>query len=38
MNLQNYRDLEATREKLRLLEDRYQANRREQEGDEQRGN
>ena len=34
MSLQNHRELEATREKLRLLEERYEANKREQGGDE----
>ena len=34
MNLQSHRQLEATREKLRLLEERYEANQREQSGDE----
>ena len=34
MNLQSHRELEATREKLRLLEERYEANKREQGGDE----
>ena len=34
MNLQGHRELEATREKLRLLEERYEANKREQGGDE----
>ena len=33
MNLQSHRELEATREKLRLLEERYAANAREQGGD-----
>jgi hypothetical protein len=33
MSLQSQRELEATREKLRLLEERYEANRCEQ-GDE----
>jgi DNA-binding transcriptional regulator YbjK len=34
MNLQSHRELEVTREKLRLLEERYEANIREQAGDE----
>jgi hypothetical protein len=34
MSLQSHRELEATREKLRLLEERYEANKREQGGDE----
>ena len=34
MNLQSHRELEATREKLRLLEERYEANKRQQGGDE----
>jgi hypothetical protein len=34
MNLQSQRELEATREKLRLLEERYEADRRERGGDE----
>jgi hypothetical protein len=34
MSLQSHRELEATREKLRLLEERYEANRREEGGDE----
>ena len=34
MSLQSHRELQATRNKLRLLEERYQANRREQGGDE----
>jgi hypothetical protein len=34
MNLQSHRELELTREKLRLLEERYEANQREQGGDE----
>ena len=34
MKLQSHRELEATRAKLRLLEDRYEANLREQGGDE----
>lgn len=34
MNLQSHRELELTREKLRLLEERYKANKREQGGDE----
>ncbi len=34
MNLQSHRELEATREKLRLLEERYEANKREACGDE----
>lgn len=34
MNLQNHRQLEATREKLRLLEERYEANQRDPGGNE----
>ena len=34
MNLQSQRELETTREKLRLLEDRYAAHQREKGGDE----
>jgi hypothetical protein len=34
MNLQTHHELEATREKLRLLEERYEASRRKQGGDE----
>ncbi len=34
MSLQSQRELNATREKLRLLEDRYEANKREKSGDE----
>jgi uncharacterized small protein (DUF1192 family) len=34
LNLPRLRELEATREKLRLLEERYEANQREQGGDE----
>lgn len=34
MSLQSHRELEATREKLRLLEERYEAGQREQGGDE----
>ncbi len=34
MSLRNHRELEATREKLQLLEVRYQANKCEQGGDE----
>jgi hypothetical protein len=34
MSLQSHRELEATREKLSLLEERYEANRREQGGDQ----
>jgi hypothetical protein len=34
VTLQSHRELEATREKLRLLEERYEANEREQAGDE----
>ena len=33
MNLRSHRELEATREKLRLLEERYKANQRETGGD-----
>jgi len=33
MSLQSQRELEATREKLRLLEDRYEANRQENDSD-----
>lgn len=34
MSLQSHRELEATREKLRLLEERYEADRRDESGDE----
>jgi len=34
MSLESCRELEATREKLRLLEERYEANKREEGGDE----
>jgi hypothetical protein len=34
MSLQSHRELEATREKLRLLEERYEANKLEEGGDE----
>jgi hypothetical protein len=34
MSLQSQRELEATREKLRLLEERYEAAQREKAGDE----
>lgn len=34
MTLQSHRQLEATRAKLRLLEERYEANKREQGGDD----
>jgi hypothetical protein len=34
MNLQSHRELEATREKLRLLEERYEANTRVRGGDQ----
>lgn len=34
MSLQSQRELEMTREKLRLLEERYEASKREQDGDE----
>ena len=34
MNLQSLRELEVTQEKLRMLEERYEANSREQGGDE----
>ena len=34
MNLQSQRELEATRVKLRLLEERYEANKRAQDSDE----
>ena len=34
MSLQSHRELEATREKLRLLERRYEADKREEGGDE----
>ena len=34
MTLQTHRELEATREKLRMLEQRYEADQREQGGDE----
>ena len=33
MSLQSQRELEVTREKLRALEERYEANQREQGGD-----
>ena len=33
MSLQSRRELEVTREKLRLLEERYEANKREEGGD-----
>jgi hypothetical protein len=33
-SLQSHRELEATRDKLRLFEERYEANKREQDGDE----
>ena len=33
MSLQSHRELEATREKLRLLEERYEAHKREESGD-----
>jgi hypothetical protein len=33
MTLQNQRELDATREKLRLLEERYEAEERDQAGD-----
>ena len=32
--IESRRELEATRDKLRLLEERYEANKREQGGDE----
>lgn len=34
MSLQSHRELEATREKLRLLEERYEADKRDRSGDE----
>jgi hypothetical protein len=34
MTLQSYREIEATREKLRMLKERYEAHRREPAGDE----
>lgn len=34
MSLQSHRELEATREKLRLLEERYEEGKRRVEGDE----
>jgi hypothetical protein len=34
MSLQSRRELEATRQKLKLLEERYEANRSEHGGDE----
>ena len=34
MSLQSQRELEATREKLRLLEERYDANKRKEGGDD----
>lgn len=34
MSLQSHRQLKATREKLRMLEERYEANKQEQGGDE----
>ncbi len=34
MNLQSQRELEVTREKLRVLQERYEANQREQSGDQ----
>jgi len=34
MSLQGQRELEATQEKLRMLEERFEANQREQGGDE----
>ncbi|MDY0165872.1 MAG: hypothetical protein RBS80_04965 [Thermoguttaceae bacterium] len=34
MSLQGHRELESTRRKLRLLEERYEANQRERGGDE----
>lgn len=34
MSLQSHRELEATREKLQVLEERYEANKREEGGDE----
>jgi hypothetical protein len=33
MSLQSHRELDATREKLRLLEERYAANKRAEAGD-----
>lgn len=34
MSLQSHRELKSTREKLRLLEQRYESDRREEGGDE----
>lgn len=34
MSLQSHRELEATREKLRLLEARYEADKRDESGDQ----
>ncbi|MFV1968097.1 MAG: hypothetical protein ACC628_21955 [Pirellulaceae bacterium] len=34
MSLQSHRELEATREKLRLLEERYEADKHDSSGDE----
>jgi hypothetical protein len=34
MNLQSHRELQATRDKLRLLEERFEANQRAKDGDE----
>ena len=34
MTLQSHREVEATREKLRLLEERYECNQREHAGDD----
>ena len=34
MSLQGHRELESTRKKLRLIEERYEANQRERGGDE----
>ena len=34
MSLQSHRELEATRDKLRLLEERYEAEEREKGGDQ----
>jgi hypothetical protein len=34
MSLQTHRELQAAREKLRVLEQRYEANKRDQLGDE----
>jgi hypothetical protein len=34
MSLQSHRELEATCEKLRMLEERYEANKRETSGEE----